>query len=182
MAASSDATAHFNRTHSRSQSHTGFPVDCLQSIACRCHLHRPGPLQPFQNLLSQPSGTSVPRSPLCLRAAASVSTSHPCGRHRHDRITERPPQGGTPGWQATWASPPCSRSQHHRDGPHDEVVHPSRLSSSCGAAPCGASSPRPRYHPQTTSRCWTALPSIGRTLGLRRSPACTRRTLWVTRI
>lgn len=120
MAASSDATAHFNRTHSRSQSHTGFPVDCLQSIACRCHLHRPGPLQPFQNLLSQPCGTSVPRCPLCLRAAASVSTSHPCGRHRHDRITERPPQGGTPGWQATRASPPCSRSQHHRDGPHDE--------------------------------------------------------------
>ncbi len=124
IAASSDATAHFNRTHSRSQSHTGFPVDCLQSIACRCHLHRPGPLQPSQNLLSQPSGTSVPRCPLCLRAAASVSTSHPCGRHRHDRITERPPQGGTPGWQATRASPPCSRSQHHRDGPHDESGSP----------------------------------------------------------
>jgi hypothetical protein len=48
-----------------------------------------------------------------------VITSHSDSPHRHDRITERPADGGTPGWQAIRASPPPNRSRHHRDEPHD---------------------------------------------------------------
>lgn len=77
------------------------------------------PKPPFSTFRHERAALSV--VPPCRRV---VSTSHPRSRHRHDRITERPPQGGTPGWQATRASPPCSRSQHHRDGPHDESGSP----------------------------------------------------------
>ena len=131
LAASSDATAHFIRTHSRPQSHTGFPVDCLQSIACRCHFTGPARSNlsktSFQNLPARAcrlvlGAIVLPHACLPVTIAAAIGTTE----SQNDLPKAGHPDGKPPGHPGLAAGHDTIETGHMM-----KVVRPSRLSSSC---------------------------------------------------
>lgn len=142
--------------------HTGFPVDRPQSIACRRHARRPT----RRNLKEPPFLTfrheTVPDCPSAIMQTPRGYQPHqrpPPARPNHETTAE----GGTPGWHAIRASRPSKQSRHHRDGISPVTAFLVALQRPTSSWPRCINRGTTRGH---ANRCWTALPSIGRTLRL----------------